>query len=70
MSFLFISFLLNRDKIIDISMSVAVAKWLGTFAQTIVFGYDNQFIFVIGLLCGIIDLCYIGLLRFLKAKEL
>lgn len=70
MSFLFISFLLNRDKIVDISMSVAVAKWLGTLAQTIVFGYDNQFIFIIGLLCGIIDLCYIGLLHLLKVKEL
>lgn len=66
MSFLFISFLLNRDKIVDISMSVAVVKLLGTVALTIVFGANNEFIFIVGVLCFIIDLSYASLFFYLK----
>jgi hypothetical protein len=69
MSFLFISFLLNRDDIKDISMTVAISKWIGTLAQTIVFGKDSQFIFIIGILCAIVDLSYVFLLYRFKSKK-
>jgi hypothetical protein len=43
---------------------IAVAKWIGTFAPTIVFGWygHSQLILGVGLLCSIFDLTYIGLL--------
>ena len=45
-------------------MIIAVAKWIGTLAPTILFGFmaDSLFVIGIGLLCSVFDLAYIGLL--------
>jgi hypothetical protein len=46
------------------TLLIAVAKWIGTLAPTILFGFINNSLFVIGigLLCSAFDLVYIGLL--------
>jgi hypothetical protein len=46
------------------TLLIAVAKWVGTLAPTIVFGlYGNSpLILGIGLLCSALDLAYIALL--------
>lgn len=62
MSFLFIDLLLKRTNIAEFSIVVAICKWLGTLAPTILFGRDNNFILTIGILCSIIDLIYIAVL--------
>ena len=45
-------------------MTIAVAKWIGTLAPTIVFGVheDSAFILTLGVLCSVVDLAYIALL--------
>jgi hypothetical protein len=46
------------------TLLIAVAKWIGTLAPTILFGFINNSLFIIGigLLCSAFDLVYIGLL--------
>lgn len=63
MSGLFIAMYVNRRSLRGQSLTIAVAKWLGTLAPTILLGVldDNPFILAIGLLCGVFDLAYIGL---------
>jgi hypothetical protein len=43
---------------------IAVAKWIGTLAPTIVFGVlrDSSFILGLGILCSIFDVAYIAIL--------
>jgi len=62
MSFLFIDLLIKRTNIQEFSMTVAICKWLGSLAPTILFGKDNSFILTIGLMCSIVDLIYIAIL--------
>ena len=64
MSGLFIAMFVNRGSLRGQSLTIAVAKWLGTLAPTILFGAldHNPFILGIGLLCGAFDLAYIGLI--------
>lgn len=69
MSFLFIDMLLKRKELAEFSMVVAVGKWIGTLAPTILFGLENSFILVIGLCCCLIDIIYIGMLFQFKRKE-
>jgi hypothetical protein len=68
MSGLFIAMLVARRGGRGQSMVIAVAKWLGTLAPTILIGgLGNQpFILWIGLLCSVFDLTYIGLLWWAK----
>jgi hypothetical protein len=63
MSGLFIAMLVARRGTRGQSMVIAVAKWLGTLAPTILIGVvaGYQFILWIGVLCSILDLIYIGL---------
>lgn len=68
MSFLFIDLLLKRAKIEEFSITVAICKWLGTLAPTILFGLENNFILAIGVLCCIIDMVYIGVLYLYKKQ--
>ena len=52
-------------------MIIAIGKWIGTLAPTLLLGVVNQFnIFVIltGCICSVFDILYIVLL-FLKFKE-
>ncbi|KIF03215.1 hypothetical protein PL81_25550 [Streptomyces sp. RSD-27] len=46
------------------SLLIAVAKWLGTLAPTVLFGVveGSGFILGLGALCSVFDLAYIGLL--------
>jgi hypothetical protein len=63
MSGLFIAMLVARRGTRGQSMVIAVAKWLGTLAPTILIGVlgNLPFILWIGLLCSVFDLIYIGL---------
>lgn len=70
MSVLFISMLVRRASREGQSLTIAVSKWLGTLAPTILFGIigDGGFpngsflIVVVGILCSVFDLIYIRLL--------
>ena len=46
------------------SLVIAIAKWIGTLAPTILIGVlrDSPFILGIGILCSILDLAYIAIL--------
>lgn len=64
MSFLFIQLYVWRRGPRGQSLVIAVAKWLGTLAPTILFGvvYGSRFVLGIGVLCSIVDLAYIAIL--------
>ncbi len=70
MSVLFIAMLVKRASREGQSLTIAVSKWLGTLAPTILFGIigDGGFpngsflIVVVGILCSVFDLIYIRLL--------
>lgn len=51
------------------TLLIAIAKWIGTVAPTILFGIYEQsgFILMLGVLCSVFDLIYIGLL--LRARS-
>jgi len=74
MSVLFIDMLVRRGSREGQSLTIAVGKWLGTLAPTILFGFigdggfpNGSFLIVVaGILCSVFDLIYIGLL--LKTK--
>lgn len=64
MSILFIGVFVARKGSEGQTLLIAVAKWIGTLAPTILFGIYEQspFILVLGAFCSIFDLIYIGLL--------
>ncbi|WCD87016.1 hypothetical protein KPP03845_103384 [Streptomyces xanthophaeus] len=64
MSGLFIALYAARRGPRGQSLTIAVAKWLGTLAPTLLFGVleDAPFILGLGILCSVFDLAYIGLL--------
>ena len=64
MSGLFIAMFSARRGARGQSLTIAVAKWLGTLAPTLQFGLFSNWHFVlgIGLLCSVLDLTYIVLL--------
>ena len=68
MSGLFIAMLVARRGTRGQSMVIAIAKWLGTLAPTILIGVlgNLPFIIGIGLLCSVFDLIYIGMLWWAK----
>ncbi|MDP9251779.1 MAG: hypothetical protein M3O80_02135 [Chloroflexota bacterium] len=68
MSGLFIAMFVARRGPRGQTLLIAFAKWIGTLAPTILFGfiYDSLFVIGIGLLCGVFDLAYIGLLVWAK----
>jgi hypothetical protein len=68
MSGLFIAMLVARRGTRGQSMVIAVAKWIGTLAPTILIGVIENLPFIIGLgiLCSVFDLIYIGLLWWAK----
>jgi hypothetical protein len=63
MSGLFIAMLVARRSLRGQTLTIAVAKWLGTLAPTILIGVlDNSpFVLGIGTMCCVFDLVYIGL---------
>jgi hypothetical protein len=64
MSGLFIAMFLGRQGLRGQSMTIAVAKWIGTAAPTIVFGVHegSAFIVMIGAACFVLDVAYIALI--------
>jgi hypothetical protein len=64
MSGLFIAMFVARRGPRGQSVLLAVAKWIGTLAPTILFGAvaGSAFILGLGLMCSVFDLAYIGLL--------
>ncbi|MCX4629317.1 MULTISPECIES: transmembrane-type terpene cyclase [unclassified Streptomyces] len=64
MSGLFIALYADRRGPRGQSLVIAVAKWLGTLAPTLLFGVveDSPFILGLGIMCSVFDLAYIGLL--------
>jgi hypothetical protein len=64
MSGLFLAMFVGRRGPRGQSLTIAVAKWIGTVAATIVFGVQegSAFVLTIGMLCFVFDVAYIGLL--------
>jgi hypothetical protein len=64
MSVLFIGMFVSRQGREGQTLLIAIAKWIGTLAPTILFGIYEQsfFITVLGVFCSVFDLIYIGLL--------
>lgn len=64
MSGLFIAMFVARGGARGQSLLIVVAKWIGTLAPTIVFGWfgHSPLILGVGALCSVIDLVYIGLM--------
>jgi hypothetical protein len=63
MSGLFVQMILARRGLRGQTLTIAVAKWLGTLAPTILIGVirGSRFILGLGILCSVFDLVYIGL---------
>jgi hypothetical protein len=72
MSGLFIAMFVSRGGPRGQSLLIAVAKWIGTLAPTIVFVWvgTSPLILGVGALCSIFDLTYIGLLWRARANTL
>ena len=77
MSILFIGMLFNRKSSKGQTLLIAVMKWIGTLAPTILFGIigidkiggPNQLALVLGILVFIFDVIYIFLLKNVKHSE-
>jgi predicted lipid-binding transport protein (Tim44 family) len=63
MSGLFIAMLVARRGIRGQTLTIAISKWIGTLAPTILIGVlgNMPFITAIGIMCSVFDLIYIGL---------
>jgi hypothetical protein len=72
MSGLFIAMLVARRGVRGQSLTIAVAKWLGTLAPTILFGVleRSPLILGLGIMCSVFDLVYIGLVRWASRTPL
>jgi hypothetical protein len=68
MSGLFIALFVARRGSRGQTLLIAIAKWIGTLAPTILLGVigGSGFILGIGLMCSVFDLVYIGLLVWAK----
>lgn len=64
MSILFITMLVKRKNMTGQSILLAVSKWIGTLAPTILFGVmtPNYIVLSCGVLCTIFDVIYIAML--------
>ena len=65
MSILFINMLVNRNDIKGQSLTIAINKWIGTLAPTILFGIirGSKLILVLGIFCSVFDIIYIYFLN-------
>jgi hypothetical protein len=63
MSGLFIAMFVARRGLRGQTLTIAMAKWIGTLAPTVLFGAiaGSSFILGLGILCSVFDLGYIGL---------
>jgi hypothetical protein len=65
MSILFIGMLVRRDSVEGQSMAIAVFKWLGTAAPTLLFYLvsGSNLVLVLGIVIFVFDVIYIGMLH-------
>jgi len=63
MSGLFVQMIIARRGLRGQTLTIAIAKWLGTLAPTILFGIieGSHFVLALGIICSIFDLVYIAL---------
>jgi hypothetical protein len=68
MSGLFIAMFVGRRGLRGQSMTIAIAKWIGTAAPTVVFGVIGRsaFILTLGILCFVFDVAYLALLAWAR----
>jgi hypothetical protein len=71
MSGLFIAMFASRRGLRGQTVTIAIAKWIGTLAATIIYGVieASPFILGIGLLCCVFDLVYIGLVVWARRRS-
>lgn len=71
-SALFINLFVQRGGAEGQTLTIAVSKWIGTLAPTILFGWidGSLFILAIGFLCGVFDLIYVGLLLWAREQPM
>ncbi|MDR3597542.1 hypothetical protein [Clostridium sp.] len=72
MSILFINMLVHRSDFKGQDLTIAINKWIGTLAPTILFGaiYGNNLALVIGIFCSVFDLIYIYFIKNIKKLRL
>ncbi|MBM7871678.1 hypothetical protein JOC70_003188 [Clostridium pascui] len=65
MSILFINMIVRRMNTEGQNLTIAINKWIGTLAPTILFGliYENKLVLVLGIFCSVFDIIYISLLN-------
>jgi hypothetical protein len=70
MSGLFVQIILARQGLRGQTLTIAVAKWIGTLAPTILVGViqGSRFILGLGILCSVFDLVYIGLVLWFRKQ--
>jgi hypothetical protein len=68
MSGLFVQMIIARQGLRGQTLTIAIAKWLGTLAPTILFGVieNSPFILGLGTISSVFDLIYIGLVLWLQ----
>lgn len=68
MSILFIHLLVTRTDTKGQNLTIAINKWIGTLAPTILFGIiaGNKLLLVIGIFCSVFDILYIYFLNAAK----
>lgn len=72
MSILFLTMLYQRGNTRGQTMTMAIAKWLGTLAPTLLGGIIESFniyILLMGIICFVFDLLYIAALHHFKKEE-
>lgn len=76
MSILFIDMLQRRGGSEGQSLTIAVAKWLGTLAPTVVFGViggpgfgPSRLVLGLGVFCSVFDLIYVVMLSRIRADQ-
>ena len=71
MSGLFISLFVARRGLRGQTLTIAIAKWIGTLAATAIYGVieASPFILGIGLLCCVFDLVYVGLVVWARRRS-
>lgn len=70
MSGLFIAMFVARRGLRGQSLTIAIAKWIGTLTPTILYGAiaSSSFILGLGIMCCVLDLAYIGLVIWAKSR--
>lgn len=71
MSILFIKMLVHKSNLKGQSLTIAINKWIGTLAPTILLGVigGNKLVLVLGIFCSIFDIIYIYFLNILRKSS-